>query len=592
MNIKETIAAISEKYGLKVDGESFEMKIKKTIVQILNQIPRDKKIAIRGAGVHTQELLSLEGLAAGFECILDYAVQEKGICNIAGKEWDIYPSNMIDELDIDIVIISSYTHRKRIREELKATGKQFQIIDLYEELQKLGLDVNAPFYKNAEDTYENVIYYRKIYLTNKNAANLKNLIIAYLKIYDFINFQRYVREYIACEYEDYQSIEMAFDEIRLLMQSVRKQLKSRTKRDIIIVWNDQVGYCDLQYAAYMSRMSENSMFFENAYAMTPFTVPALLEMFQRRKSIDDGIYHTPRSVSTGLNSKVIRELETAGYEFVYIGDESSASLFEVDHVVAHYPYDSACIRCVDLLQKLLDNDVPMCIVLHALTETHNPYLSGELDNAKWYDWPRFGGDSEEAAMAQARKSLEYWDKQLEYYMGFLSEDCIQLFMSDHGKRYNYQPIYKEPTTHVMFFIVGSQVPQKRYKGMFSLYDFYKVIRCIIRNDYREEDIFSEYVLQQETNIFNHTTVQYYIEQNVEENAYAWRAVRTESELYVKLSSGKKYYYLLPDESVNCIEQADEERIQWLDELAGNKFEDATDYEKELAFFRKQFERHE
>ncbi len=592
MNIKETIAVIAEKYGLYVSEESFETKIKDAIVQILNQVPKDKKIAIRGAGEHTRELLSLEGLTAGFECILDYASLEKGTCEIAGKEWDIYPSSAIDELDIDIVVVSSYTHRKRIYEELEKNGEQFEIIDLYEELQKMNLNVNAPFYKNAEDTYENVIYYRKVYLTDKNALNLKNLIVAYLKIYDFINFRKYVREYIDNGYEDSEHIEMAFNEIQLLLQRVKTQLKSRAQRDIIVIWNDQVGYCDLQYAAYMEKISKNSMFFENAYTMTPFTMPTFFEMFQRLKSLDDGIYHKPRFVTNRENSEVIRDLESAGYEFVYIGDEASATIFETDNTMPSYPYNSSCIRCVDLLQKLLNTEKPVCVILHALTETHNPYLSGELDSAKWYEWPRFEGGSEEIALEQMKESLAYWDKQLEYYMGFMPETCIKLFMSDHGKRYNCQPIYKDPTTHILFFIVGDNVPQKRCKKMFSLYDFCKVIRSIIKNDYQEADIFDEYVLMQETNIFHNATVEYYIENNVEERSYAWRAVRTEEELYVKLSSGKKYYYLIPDEQNNCIAQADEKRIKWLDELAGDKFEDASDYAEKLAFFRKQFETHE
>ncbi len=48
-----------------------------------------------------------------------------------------------------------------------------------------------------------------------------------------------------------------------------------------------------------------------------------------------------------------------------------------------------------------------------------------------------------------------------------------------------------------------------------------------------------------------------------ESSDAFRAVRTEKELYVKLSSGKRYYYLLPDEETDCTRQADKERLAWL-----------------------------
>ena len=94
---------------------------------------------------------------------------------------------------------------------------------------------------------------------------------------------------------------------------------------------------------------------------------------------------------------------------------------------------------------------PVCVILHELVETHNPYLSGGLDNSKYYEWPAFGGESEEAAMEQRKKSVLYWDKQLEFYINFMPDRCIKIFMSDHGARYNFQPIYKEATTHIIFF---------------------------------------------------------------------------------------------------------------------------------------------
>ena len=167
MNIKELIVSVMEKYDLKLTGELYESIIKKQIVEILNYIPDGKTVAIRGAGEHTKELLSIEGCKVQFKYIFDYSRQEKGIVEIAGKELEVYPCSMIDQMDIDIMIISSYAHRKKIRDELEKSQKKFIILDLYDELRKSGLDVNTHFYRNAEDTYENVIYYRKKYLALK-----------------------------------------------------------------------------------------------------------------------------------------------------------------------------------------------------------------------------------------------------------------------------------------------------------------------------------------------------------------------------------------------------------------------------------------
>ena len=115
---------------------------------------------------------------------------------------------------------------------------------------------------------------------------------------------------------------------------------------------------------------------------------------------------------------------------------------------------------------------------------------------------------------------------------------------------------------------------------------------VINNNYNENEIFSDYILMQETSIFNKTAIQYYFENNAIECSYGFRAVRTEKELYVKLSSGKKYYYLLPDEETDCIGHADQERLKCLDRLAGDTFEDLSIYDEEIESFRKQFETHE
>ena len=43
---------------------------------------------------------------------------------------------------------------------------------------------------------------------------------------------------------------------------------------------------------------------------------------------------------------------------------------------------------------------------------------------------------------------------------------------------------------------------------------------------------------------------------------------------------------LPDEELNCIEQADPGRLKWLDGLAGDTFEDLSKYNEEIESFRK------
>ena len=74
-------------------------------------------------------------------------------------------------------------------------------------------------------------------------------------------------------------------------------------------------------------------------------------MFQGLKPIDNEIYHKPFPAASSTNSKLIKELESSGYSFVYIGDEADARLFEEKYVISNYAYSSSCIRCVKLASE-------------------------------------------------------------------------------------------------------------------------------------------------------------------------------------------------------------------------------------------------
>ena len=592
MKIVDTIESIKEKYELNNKTGSFQEEIFQKVVQILEDIPKDKVVGIKGRGEHTHRLLSLAGNKFTPDYIFDRCAEIPEKCTYDNRTFHVYPDSEIANKKIDIIIISSFSHRNEMKEELKGYAGKFEILDLYDELHTRGIDINAMFYRATEDSYENVLYRRKQYFEKKTPETLNDVIVAYLEIRDFINYYKYSEEYVLKKYDGYEKISEAMLAIKEMFGKVRERLKERKQRDIITIWNDQVGYSELPYTGYLKEMSRESFFFENAYSMTPFTVPTFYEIFQHMTPLDDAIYHKQIPLFDADNTEIIRNCEHHGYDFVYIGDSYDAGLFQEKYAIGHYVYNSSCIRCLDLLQVLLDSEKPVFCILHALTETHNPYLSGELENAKWYEWPKFMGDTEEEVMKQMRISLAYWEKQLEFYMNMMPDNCVKIFMSDHGKRFNYQPIYKEPTTHIIFYIVGKGVPSKRIKKLYSIYDFDKLIDCVLNQNFDEDKMCRECINLQETNIFNRTAISYYVENHAEENTSAFRAVRTEHELYVKLSTGKKYYFLLPDEETNRYEDKYMQRISELDLLAGDKFEDSREFEKELARFRNRFESHE
>lgn len=593
MNIWEEIGKVKAKYDLEIQGVLYKDAILNTVKSILGNLPNNKKIGIKGAGKHTQELLNLMSMDIQIVGIFDKDCREKEENCYENRCICIYPEEYIADMDIDIMIISSYAHRKAMLDELIQYQDKFQIIDIYDELRKHNMDINFAFYQPEEDMYENVLYYLEQYRKEENSVTLKNLIVSYLNIFDMLNYTKYSNEYIKQKYEDYESIELALSEIEKIFDCVRAKLKYRKNRDIIMFWNDQMGYDDLKKTCFMKEKSKQSFFMENAYAVAPFTHPEFLAMFQHLRSMDDNIYLTKLKISTKDNSDVLRVLDEHGYDFKYIGNYFNGHYFESKNVITRGTYCSSNYHMIALLQELLENQNPVFALVHICTETHNPYLSGELKHAKWYEWPEFSGDTEEMALQQMEESLIYWDRQLNYYTEFLHDGCVQIYMSDHGKRYNYQPVYKEPTMHIVFFVIGKNVPVRRISKMFSIFDLNKLISSILEEDYEEKKIFSDYVMMQETDIFTKSVVNYYVQNNAIEAGCGFRAVRTETELYVKLSVGINLYYLLPDENTNQYDNPNyKKRIAELDILAGNKFDNPKQYQDALQFYKKKYDGHE
>lgn len=591
MNLELMINNILCKYNIAISGKTYQdivnEKVRNIILKLANE---NKKVAIRGAGEHTKNLLKLVP-ELKVEYIFDRNIACEQECVINEKKYRIEPDNFVE--GVDCVIVSSFAHRIRMTNEIRNINQNIEIIDIYNILNSNGYCVNEPFFKITQESYEPFIYYKNKFEEKNTPENLRSVIKSSVDICDFINFNKYCDIYVSNKYEEYREILKAKLEIENIFVRVKQVIRSRRTRDIIMVWNDQVGYSELEKTEYLKNMSEHSMFFEKAYTMTPFTYPVFKEMFQKLKSLDDNIYTNQYPKISYDNSEFIKSVKDSGYNFVYIGDESDGDLFEGVDIITKYTYGSSNVRALELLQKLIDDDRPLFILIHALVETHNPYLSADLVNPIWYEWPYFQGDSQENVDNQADISLKYWDRQLEYYMSYLGENAIKIFMSDHGKRFGTLPIYHDATSHVFCFVTGKDIPNTRFNKLFSLYDFEKLVKAILNEDYNQESMCSDMIFLQETAIFNNTTINYYIEKDCIEASMAFRGVRTENELFVRISNGTEHYYIDGDElNDKVFEKKYESRIDYLRKYVSNDFDKAALNQEMLELFRSKYETHE
>lgn len=87
-----------------------------------------KKIIIKGAGEHSKQFIELCGNKLNIIGILS-----KEILNDSLKFFPKIEENNLEEINAELIFISSYKYRKEMKEELKKYEDRFEIYDLYEQ---------------------------------------------------------------------------------------------------------------------------------------------------------------------------------------------------------------------------------------------------------------------------------------------------------------------------------------------------------------------------------------------------------------------------------------------------------------------------
>lgn len=596
-DLNQQLEDLMQQYNVNQSGEEYYDIILREVHSVLEENCKNKLISIRGCGVHTEELLDIMSFPCKIEAIYDQRFVVEGKYKRDGKGYCALPSEKIIDARTEVIIISSFRHRKTIREELEKMHLGIPIIDIYDELNLRGINLQEAFYYNTQHSYENVLLFLKKYKSAENnelkEQFLRNLIYYSLKIRDFKNTFVYLDTYIEKGYQNSERYRGFRNDLKRFLKSIQERIQSRKERDVIIVWNDQVGYEDVELFPYIRQTAENGVEFCNAFTPVPFTYAAFWGMFEKQYSIDDKIYFASHD-KIGAQNAILHMLREKGYIFRYIGDGPTAECFEEEYGKGYPSYDSSCVRCFDMLGELINADTKVCIMLHGLVETHNPYLSAELENPKWFEWPYTDVDVKDVKK-QIQYSARYWDRQLEFYMGFMSNQSCRIFMSDHGKRYFAEPIYQDLANHILFVIQDNRLVGRLEKQLFTLTNLKEALDYLTDetlNDEKYERLFSKTVKMQEVGIFNETAIRYYLTEKKYESFASYRAVRGETDKYVLLSTGKEFYFKLPDEEKNEVENlAYQLRINELRERAGSYFIDCDKYESELKRFRKKYETH-
>ena len=445
---------------------------------------------------------------------------------------------------------------------------EIEYIDVYDELQKYGLIfeiecyrlvrmqvegmVNQPAAENIQTEIFRLELKQEVSSTKEKEFYLRQRYFLALYLRDFVYAEKVLAELLEIEGVDNKYIK-SWNEIQEILEKIKDTLSRRTKKDIIMVWMDALGYDEVENMPYYEHLKETCVDFDNAYTIMPFTRETARTIFLGTKVIDDEDYkigHIDRE-----NSKLITYLESSNY-LVKIAS-GVMPLFDNSLRGNSYTEHSSAISRIlwDCLCCILNAEQPLFFLAHSFAEIHDRlYVSMELADIR-----ALGN-----GYHHGKKTLDW---QLEYYMNFIGKEAVLIFMSDHGTNGNINI-----RSHANLTIKGKNYKHKKISGMFSYVNFIDLIREILENREIGEEITTDFVSLQELPGYNRTVVREIVNGTIPLcNLYAgYRGGVTKDYIYFKLNTGNERLLL-----------RNSRKMQW-DYFS---FEDVIEDDSQLEYFR-------
>ena len=535
------------------------------------------KIGIYGIGIEAEGLLNF--IAKNITCLqidfcFDRLIRSYKYKNII-RDNIVYPIEQINDMDIDYIIIGSYAYRENFIENISALGYQGQVVDLYSYM--------GDYMEEHSADYKKAYWARQEYIkadVNNKACMLQRLIKEYLVLKDFLYSFHYIDIYIENRYSDYKRYIKLKDEITLLLKEIKEYMAKRNQRDIFINWVDALSYYDVPKFPFLQRKSQEGICFHNAYTVMPWTTETTKTILFGEYPIEGKLFL--KDEFTVDNVKLLKLLKEYGYGFAYCGMPKFAKKFD-ETVIApvgyfENKYFGSMQKQWDALSVLCESDSPICVLIHTLRETHEPYICGEGDTLGWFcstekDW------NKKECREQAETAGKYINTQLEFYESLYPDDAVKIYMSDHGRVGN-NPM-DEKKIHTMLLISEKGLGPFYVDGMFSIVRFPDLIKTLIEKNYNWNTLESEYIIIENLDAYSGLVVHDTLSGKLKrEEMCQCRGIVTQTDAYYKYAFGKEYYFEKVDPSENKIEQTDfSNRINELKELCGSQFIDIFAYDK-------------
>lgn len=209
--------------------------------------------------------------------------------NGQGDGFNIIRENEIIDNRIDGIIISSYGFKDEIKSNLENNYNNIPYLDIYEELRKIGIGLEAEYYKysHPNNTYLVINKYRNnIRLQNNLEYSYIQLINKLIVIKDFFTAAEVAEQFLKIASEP-EKVGQVLTLLLDICEYVKYSIRNIDRNNILMLCIDSMRKQDFygRYKNTMKAVNNNVCCYHNAYSVSTSTYESLIPTYGEYNSV-------------------------------------------------------------------------------------------------------------------------------------------------------------------------------------------------------------------------------------------------------------------------------------------------------------------
>lgn len=456
-----------------------------------------------------------------------------------------------------------------------------KIIDMYELLDKNGLNNLKEELRHSEIHYQDINDDYQMYIKDDCVENIKRLIGDYFSIRDFGNVKKYL-DVLNCKCNEKDRIKYNKMWIDLEEGFLKAEDDIKNGDHILINWIDALRYDELRNLPFVNGIMKKGIFFENMYGEINDTRNVALGMctgksFIEARHFDQNPFDYDNSDFNELVKKNGYHLDIEGLMFKYWIE--NREIEGIGYLYGGSGYIPGTVWNYRSICDMQENEKSIVFVHSSISEIHyprwSPMYSVETDDIIEND------DYEQKSnlLNQIIGSEKYVDEYMQYYERFFSKVKKRIIMSDHGQLRFEKGFIVEGINHIVFSVLGDNISERVIRNTCSILDFNLILKLLIENrtEYINDEFGRGYAIIQNDDPYSKRLFKLYARDCEGDKLNQWlqyRGIITNNDCYVLFVTGDEYFFLKEDIEKNRIKDENyKDRIEFLKEKNGRLFID-------------------